>query len=63
MLFVESGRLRLFLRLGCGETTREPLRVTVDLLWLYVPVTLQGRAGYLQKSILVVQQQHTAAHD
>jgi hypothetical protein len=26
----------------------------VDLLWLYVPVTLQDRAGYLQKSILVV---------
>jgi hypothetical protein len=56
MLFVESGRLRLFLRLGCSETT-EPLRVAVagvDLLWLYVPVTLQDRAGYLQKSILVV---------
>jgi hypothetical protein len=46
----------------------EPLRVTVDLLWLFVPVldpTGQGRAGHLQKSILVVGNAAAAAtgHD
>jgi len=43
----------------------EPLRVTVDLLWLFVPeldLTGQGMAGHLQKSILVVGKA-AAGHD